>query len=105
MGHKITEDAVEQMTVEILEAQGYSYVYGPSIAPDGECPERDHFSDVVLKGRLKTAIDKLNPKVKSEAREQALRQIVNLPSQNLVESIHDQTLQRSPLCHIPRRNP
>ena len=86
MGHKITEDAVEQMTVEILEAQGYSYVYGPSITPDGECPERDHFSDVVLKGRLKTAIDKLNPKVKSEAREQALRQVVNLPSQNLVEN-------------------
>ena len=86
MTPKITEDAVEQMAIELLEAQGYSYVHGPSIAPDGEWPERERFSDVILAGRLKAAIEKLNPKVKPEAREQALRQVINLPSQNLIDN-------------------
>ncbi|MCA9406982.1 MAG: DEAD/DEAH box helicase, partial [Candidatus Omnitrophica bacterium] len=86
MNPKITEDAVEHMAIELLEAQGYMYVHGPSIAPDSEFPERDKFDDVVLKGRLIQAINKLNPDVSSEAKDQALRQVINLPSQNLIEN-------------------
>ena len=33
MSHKITEDAIELLAIERLEAEGYSYLYGPSIAP------------------------------------------------------------------------
>ncbi len=86
MGNRITEDAVENMTIELLEAQGYSYIYGPTIAPDGEQPERNSFSDVVLKARLTQAIARLNPKARTETQEQAVKQITNLPSQNLVEN-------------------
>jgi len=86
MANKITEDAVEQMAIEILEAQGFSYIYGPTIAPDGELPERGNFADVILRERLKKAIDKLNPDIPEEAKEQALRQVANLPSQNLIEN-------------------
>jgi hypothetical protein len=28
MAHKITEDAIEFLAIERLEAQGYSYLYG-----------------------------------------------------------------------------
>lgn len=34
--HRITESAIEQLTIEKLEALGYQYVYGPAIAADGE---------------------------------------------------------------------
>jgi type I restriction enzyme R subunit len=37
---KITESAIEKFTVELLEKQGYHYIYAPNIAPDSETPER-----------------------------------------------------------------
>ncbi len=33
---KITESAIEQFAVDLLESQGYTYIYGPDIAPDRE---------------------------------------------------------------------
>ncbi len=86
MSHKITEDAVEQVAIELLESAGFSYVYGPTIAPDGESPERSRFDDVLLVGRLKNAIEKINHDVPQEAKDQALRQVLNLPSQNVIDN-------------------
>ncbi len=83
---KITEDAVEIVAIELLEEQGYSYTYGPTIAPDGENPERDSYSEVVLKDRFKRAVYNLNSSIPDDAKEQALRQVLNLPSQNLIEN-------------------
>lgn len=37
---KITESTIETFAIELLEKQGYQYVYGPSIAPDSDTPER-----------------------------------------------------------------
>jgi type I site-specific restriction-modification system R (restriction) subunit len=36
MTNKITEYVIEQFAIELLERQGYQYVYGPDIAPDSE---------------------------------------------------------------------
>jgi len=30
---KITESEIEQFTIELLEKQGYQYIYAPDIAP------------------------------------------------------------------------
>jgi type I restriction enzyme R subunit len=81
MPSKITEDAIEQAAIELLESQGYEY-----LTPEQWEVERDSLSDVVLKDRFKAAIDNLNPKVPQDAKEQALRAVLNLPSQNLVEN-------------------
>jgi type I restriction enzyme, R subunit len=81
MANKITENAVENVVIELLTAQGYVY-----LSPEEQETERQNLSDVVLRGRLKTAIDKLNPNIPEEAREQALREVLNLPSQNLIEN-------------------
>lgn len=83
---KITEDAVEQVAIELLESVGFSYIYGPIIAPDGEAPERSRFDDVLLLGRLKNAIEKINHSLPQEAKDQALRQVLNLPSQNIIDN-------------------
>ena len=40
---KITEFAIEKFAIELLEKQGYQYIYAPSIAPDlsaCDIPER-----------------------------------------------------------------
>lgn len=79
--NKITEDAVEQVAIELLEEQGYHY-----LAPEEWEIERGGLSNVVFRNRLKTAIDRLNHEIPEDAKEQAVRQVLNLPSQNLVEN-------------------
>ena len=39
MENKITESAIEKFAIELLEKQGYLYIYAPSIAPDSDTPE------------------------------------------------------------------
>jgi type I restriction enzyme R subunit len=59
----ITESEVEQVALDILTDLGYEAVFGPDIAPDGDRPERSSYAEVVLLARLRSAIDKLNPKI------------------------------------------
>jgi len=47
------ESDIEELTLEKLQAQEYEYIYGPTIAPDGEHPERQSWDDVILPGRFK----------------------------------------------------
>ena len=74
----MTEDQLEQETLGWLKEVGYTHLYGPDIAHDGEFPERDHYRRVVLVERLRSAIAKLNPKVPLAAREDALKQVLEL---------------------------
>jgi type I restriction enzyme R subunit len=74
----MTEDQLEQETLGWLKEVGYTHLYGPDIAHDGEFPERDHYRRVVLVERLRSAIAKLNPKVPLAAHEDALKQVLEL---------------------------
>jgi len=74
----MTEDQLEQEALEWLKDVGYSHLYGPEIAPDGESPERTDYRQVLLKDRLRNAINRLNPELPLAAREDALRQVLNL---------------------------
>lgn len=88
---KITEDEIEHLAIEKLETQGFQYIYGPSIAPDGEHPERTNFEEVLLVNRLKAAIDRINPDIPVEARMEALKEIQRIGSPELLvnnESFH-----------------
>ncbi|MBA1245827.1 type I restriction endonuclease subunit R [Pseudomonas japonica] len=73
----MTEDQLEQETLGWLAEVGYN-LYGPTIAYDGESPERDHYRQVVLIERMRSAMAKLNPKVPVTAREDALKQVLEL---------------------------
>ncbi len=84
MTHKITETAIEHLAIERLEAEGYTYRYGPTIAPDGEQPERASYEDVLLLARVETAIARLNPAIPPTARLDALRQIQRLNAPDLI---------------------
>jgi len=57
---------------------GYRPLHGPTIAPEGEHPERSSYQQVLLPGRLREAIDRLNPQIPATAREDALRQVLDL---------------------------
>jgi len=55
---KITENVIEKFCIELLEKQGYEYIYAPDIAPDSDKPLRSSFEDVILTNRLTDAIAK-----------------------------------------------
>ena len=74
----MTEDQLEQETLGWLQDVGYTHLYGPDIAHDGPNPERSHYRQVILTFRLREAIRKLNPNVPSAAREDALKQVLDL---------------------------
>ena len=50
---------------------GYSVARGSDLAPGEAKAERDSFGNVVLLGRLRNAIDRMNPKIPAEARDEA----------------------------------
>ena len=74
----MTEDQLEQETLGWLADVGYKHLYGPDIAPDGDNPERSDYRQVVLSFRLREIIYRLNPDIPTAAREDALKQIVDL---------------------------
>ncbi|MFI8610692.1 type I restriction endonuclease subunit R [Pseudomonas sp. NPDC077649] len=74
----MTEDQLEKEALEWLGELGYTHLYGPDIAHDGDNPERASYRDVLLTMRLRTAIARLNPQIPLAAREDALRQVLEL---------------------------
>ena len=81
---KITENTIEEFAIELLERLGYQYLYAPDIAPDGEKPERNSYEDVLLTERLKTAVNRINPNIPIEAREEAIKEIQRINSPELI---------------------
>lgn len=80
----IIESEVEQAALDILSAQGYGVVHGPDIAPDGPNPERQSYADVVLVGRLREAVDRINPKIPAEGKDEAVRKLLRVESPDLL---------------------
>ena len=78
---KLNESHLEEMVIETLESEGYS-----RLSPENQTQERSDLSEVVLKQRLRQAIDRLNPNIPQAAKDHALKQVMQLPSQNLVEN-------------------
>jgi type I restriction enzyme R subunit len=70
------ESHLEEATLEWFKELDYEIVFGPDIAPDGEYPEREDYSDVLLRERLKEALSRINPKMPSDGIEDAFRQII-----------------------------
>ncbi len=87
----MTEDQLEQETLGWLADVGYTVQYGPDIAPDrvtgeirevaisyGNSQTRSDYRQVVLLERLRAAVNKLNPTIPVAAREDAIKQVVDL---------------------------
>ncbi|HOQ04916.1 MAG TPA: type I restriction endonuclease subunit R [Anaerohalosphaeraceae bacterium] len=75
------ESDIEQYVIELLQSQGFEY-----LSPEEQAAERQSPGEVVLVNRLRNAVDMLNPGIPEETRVQALRQVLHLPSQNLIDN-------------------
>ena len=88
--YKYTESDLENATLEWLEELGFGIVFGPNIAPDGESPERESYKDIVLIGRLRSAVSAINPNIPRDAQEDAIKKVINVAYSNpsLLETNH-----------------
>ncbi|MBV9718019.1 MAG: type I restriction endonuclease subunit R [Candidatus Eremiobacteraeota bacterium] len=75
MSSYLDEDAVEQYAIDLLKDRDYAYLHGSVIAPGGINEERVTFRDSVLVGRLRSALQRLNPTIPAIALEHALRKV------------------------------
>src|SRR4030042_5899073 len=97
-----TESEIEVFSLDELKQQGFSYIPGPSIAPDAEATQdflaadpaasygvpdkRAAYADVVLKHTLEQAINRLNPTVPATARREALKAASSVFSPQLIDA-------------------
>lgn len=91
MRNSITENEIEEIALGYLQGLGYTYQLGTIISPDGERPERQ-YNEVVLVTRLRDAIDKLNPNISQDAKEDALKKVLRTESPNAL--INNETFHR-----------
>ncbi len=71
----LSESTVEAVALDWLASLGWTVLHGPDIAPDTPGAERDDYDEVVLHGRLRSALARLNPDVPDEALDDALRRL------------------------------
>jgi Type I site-specific restriction-modification system, R (restriction) subunit and related helicases len=99
---KITESEIETYSLDELQLLGFSYIPGPSIAPDVEAaqgfmvaepaafygvPEkRGSYGDVVLRHTLENAINRLNPALPETARHEAMKAALSVYSPQLIDA-------------------
>jgi type I restriction enzyme, R subunit len=85
-GEVINENIIERSGIEILQSLGWQYLPGPLIAPGAEQSERETYDQVILKDRLRKAIQTLNPNIPTDAQEQALQKVLRIYSPDVLHN-------------------
>jgi type I restriction enzyme R subunit len=85
MSNILYESEIEQISLELLrDENGYSITYGPDLL-EGASPERT-FTEVILKARLRAAIDRINPRIPEEAREEAFKKTLRTQALTVIDN-------------------
>ena len=82
----LNEATVEDAALGWFKDLGYAVGHGPDMAPNEAAAERASFGDVVLVGRLRDAVWRLNPGIPEEAREDALRKVLRVGTPSLTQT-------------------
>ncbi len=77
---------VELPAIEQLQRQGWDYVPGDALSPEAAKPERGTFKDVVLEGRLRAAIRRINPWINEINLHSVARELIQPQKVTLMES-------------------
>jgi len=83
MSKVITESKVEEDCLDMFRELGYCVVNGPGISEGSPCEERK-YGEVVLVGRLRAALRRINKDIPDSAIDEAVKKVMRATSQNLV---------------------
>ncbi len=73
----LTEADVEAAALAWLRDLGWQTAHGPDVAPDTPGVERNDYGQVVLEGRFRDALARLNPSLPTSALEDAFRKLTH----------------------------
>ena len=79
-----SESHIEDHLIQLLQNLGYTYFYGPSIAPFTEHAERERFDSVILEKHFRESLKRLNPDVPESARAEAYSHVLGLGSSDIM---------------------
>ena len=84
---RFTESIVEDAALAWLKFLGYTVLHGPEIAAGMSGAERSdpNYRDVVLEGRTRQALVRLNPDLPADALEEAFRKLTRTDAPSLIE--------------------
>ena len=83
------ESVVEEATLEWFGALGYEIRHGPEIGPGEAGEERADYGHVVLEGRLRVALARLNPDLPPETLADAFRRLSIIDGTSIVTRNHE----------------
>ncbi len=86
MSPGITESDVEEAALIWFEELGYGVLNGPDIAPGEPIAERASYGDIILTGRLRSAVARINPGVPEHALDEAVRKAALTQTTHPVEN-------------------
>ncbi len=96
------ENVVEQAALQYFAELGYRQVHGPEIAPGEPGAERESYADVVLWGRLRDALQRINPGTKSALIDEAVKNVQRAESQSPIDEnarLHKLITEGAPVEH------
>lgn len=79
------ENVIEQAALEYFAELGYRRVYGPDIAPGEPGAERESYEDVVLWGRVRDALRRINPGTDAALVAEAVKTVQRAESQSPID--------------------
>lgn len=86
MPHLITESIIETTAIEILQSQGWEYIPGKELSPEGLYNERESYHQIILTNRLRAAIATINPHIPADAQEAAVQKVLRISSPELLHN-------------------
>ncbi|MGH9164618.1 MAG: type I restriction endonuclease subunit R [Acidimicrobiales bacterium] len=98
----ITEGVVEEACLSYFQALGYQTLPGPVLGPDGASPERSRWDEVLLLGRLRDAVARINPDLPPAGVDQVLARVQRAESQSAMaenERVHRLLVEGVPVEH------
>ena len=90
------EDNIEALAIDLFKDLGFKYIHAPDVAPDSDYPIRSSFEDVVLSEQLMISLQQLNPHVRPQLIDNAIKKLLRIASDELLtdnETIHEYITQ------------
>ncbi|MCP4144850.1 MAG: type I restriction endonuclease subunit R, partial [bacterium] len=82
----ITEDQLEQLSLEWFQSIGYDYICGYDIAPSEPTAERSDYRQIILHDRLLSRIEVINPHIPLATLEQVTQLIAKPETPILIKN-------------------
>ncbi|MEW1988178.1 type I restriction endonuclease subunit R [Brevibacterium casei] len=96
------ENVVEQAALEYFAELGYRRLHGPDIAPGEPDTERSSYEDVILWGRLRDALRRINPGTDAALIDEAVKTVQRAESQSPIDEnarLHQLITEGVPIEH------